>query len=602
MFALGWRYRMPCLLVGALQILLVVIHLAGLGLAGLGIDVIRHALDPSVSVPRWPLGIAPPASWSTFQLVLAIALAILVVALINAVVKYVAAVAAAELSQRVLVQLRSDVYDKLQRLSFRFFDASSSSSLINRAAGDVQAVRTFVDGVIIKVLTVVLSLVVYVAYMLSVHVPLTLACLLTCPLLWWGAVAFSRMVQPQYRRSSELVDQLILTLVENFQGIHVVKGFAREPQEIEKFARANRAVRDQKQRIFRRVSTFQPAMGLLTQANMLILIGYGGYLVIHGRMPLGAGMFVFANLLQEFANQISQIINIANTVQNSLTGAERVFEVLDAPIDIASPARPVRMLRARGAIRFDRVSFAYRPGDMVLHDVSFTVAAGQCFGIVGGTGAGKTSLLSLLARFYDVTAGRVSLDGQDVRALDLEDLRRSIGIVFQDSFLFSNTVATNIAFGHPAARQSDIERAARMASAHDFIADLPQGYNTVVGEYGANLSGGQRQRLAIARALLLNPPILVLDDATAAVDAETEHEIQVAIRSAMRGRTTLLVSNRISALQRTDRIIVLHQGRIIQSGTHQQLVAARGYYRRLAELQTYERALGRHDRGREWYP
>ncbi len=588
MLALGLRYWPACLGVVAQHVALVLLHLTGLGLAGLGIDVVRHALMPDVRQPAFPWGLTPPQSWSPMTTVTAIAIAMLALASLNTLLKYLAAASAANLSQRVLVQLRTDVYDKLQRLSFRFFDANSSSSLINRASSDAQAVRTFVDGVIIKVLTVSLSLMVYMGYMLSVHVPLTLACLLTSPLLVCGAVLFSRFVQPQYRRSSELIDRLIVTVVENFQGIHVVKGFAREAEEQERFRRANQRVRDQKEKIFWQISTYQPLMGMLTQLNMLILIGYGGYLVVRGQLALGAGLFVFASLLHEFANQVSQIINIVNTIQSSLTGAQRVFEVLDAPLEITSPPSAVRLPRARGRLEFDHVDFAYRDGEPVLRDVSFRLEAGQCLGIVGETGAGKSSLLGLIARFYDVSAGRVLVDGIDVRQLDLDDLRRNIGIVFQDSFLFSNTVAANIAFGKPDATQAEIERAARMAAAHDFIVRLPQGYDTIVGEHGANLSGGQRQRLAIARALLLNPPILVLDDATASVDSETEHEIQQAIRAAAERRTTLLVSNRISTLQRADHILVLHQGRVIQSGTHQQLMAARGYYRRLAELQSYE--------------
>ncbi len=346
LFLLGWRYRRACLAVVALQALIVSMNVAGLRLTGLGIDLVRHELDPASQPPRWPLGVVPPTTLSTFELLAAIAAGILVVAAVLAATKFAAAIATANLSQRVLLKLRTDVYDKLQRLSFQFFDTAETSSLINRAAGDVQAVRMFVDGVIVKLLSVVLSLAVYLAYMFSVHVPLTIACLLTSPLLFVGAAMFSRIVRPAYRRSSELGDHLITTLSENFQGVHVVKGFAREDLEIEKFRAANAEVRDQKQRIFWWISTYQPLMGLLTQINMLVLIGFGGYLVVRGEMPLGAGLFVFANLLHEFANQVGQITNIANTIQSSLTGAERVFEILDAPVDIQSPPerRPVAAL------------------------------------------------------------------------------------------------------------------------------------------------------------------------------------------------------------------------------------------------------------------
>ena len=374
-------------------------------------------------------------------------------------------------------------------------------------------------------------------------------------------LVFAR-VRPQYQLSSQLGDKLILRLSENVQGIQVVKGFAREDDEIARFQAANRALKDQKFDIFWSLSLYQPAMGFLTQISQLILIGYGGLLVIRGELPLGTGLFVFANLLHEFANQVGQIINIANSIQSSLTGAERVFAILDADIEIQSSAESIPLPRARGDISFEGVSFAYHTGDasldsdsnekspspedlaespdLILDNINLTIRAGECIGIVGETGSGKTTLLQLIARFYDVTKGRILVDGFDVRRLDLHDLRRNIGIVFQESFLFSNTAAANIAFGRPGSEVESVEEAARLASAHEFITELPHGYDSLIGEHGSNLSGGQRQRLAIARAILLDPPILILDDATAAVDSETEHEIQQAIESAQRERTTVL--------------------------------------------------------------
>jgi ATP-binding cassette subfamily B protein len=581
---LAWRYRAGCLVVLAQQLTLVFLTIGSLGFTGLGIDVIRHAVSSESAAPEWPFGWKPHAA-SPLSAVAWISAATFAAALIHAVLRYRAAVTLARLTQRIVLQLRVDVYDKLQRLSFRFFDRNPSGSIINRVAGDVQAVRMFVDGVIIQVLTVVLSLAVYLGYMLSMHVPLTFVCLATTPLLWVAAVCFSRSVKPAYAENSRLTDRLVLTLSESIQGVQVVKGFGREADEIEKFVAANRCVKDQKWTIFRRIALFQPAMGFFTQFNMVVLLGYGGFLVAQGQLSLGTGLFVFANLLSQFANQVGQVTNIANSIQSSLTGAQRVFEILDAPIEVQNPPRPVRPAQLRGEVRFERVAFAYSPGQAVLKEIDFTAAAGQCIALVGETGAGKSTLVSLLLRFYDVAAGRITIGGIDLRDLDLDQLRRSVGVVFQESFLFSNTVAANIAFGHPNATMEQIERAARIASAHDFICDLPEGYGTVVGEYGSNLSGGQRQRLAIARAVLLEPTILIFDDALAAVDPETEHEILAAMENAMRGRTTFVIAHRLSTLRRADSVLVLRQGRIVQRGTHEELMRQAGHYRRSALLQ-----------------
>ncbi|MCC7085855.1 MAG: ABC transporter ATP-binding protein [Pirellulales bacterium] len=587
LFGLGWRHRAGCLAVLSQQMGLVLLGILQLGLTGLGIDFIRQqATGGSASATHWPLGLEPPSDWAPLAVVALIAGVVLLLAAVHAGLRFWGAVTLSNLVQRIVIQLRRDVYDKLQRLSFRFFDANQSGSIINRVAGDVQAVRLFIDGVVLQVLIVALSLGLYIGYMLSLHVPLTIACLASSPLLWLGAVVFSRIVRPEYLRNSRLVDQLILTLSENVQGVQVVKGFGRQREEIAKFESANRAVMDQKKKLFWRLSVFQPTMGFLTQFNMIVLIGFGGYLVVKGQLPLGAGLFVFVNLLHQFANQVGQVTNIANSIQASLTGAERVFEVLDTPLEVTDPPQPKSLGKAVGHVRFENVSFSYRPDTPVLREISFEAKPGQRIAIVGATGAGKSTLLSLLPRFYDATAGCVLIDGMDVRDLRVDELRRSVGLVFQESFLFSNTVAANIAFGRPSASHDQIVKAAGIAAASEFIDQLQHGYNTIIGEYGSNLSGGQRQRLAIARAVLLEPPILILDDALAAVDPETEHEIMAAMESAMQGRTTFIVAHRLSTLRRADLVLVLDQGRIVQAGTHHQLLADGGHYAAAALLQT----------------
>ena len=588
LFALSWRYRWGCAGLLALQTLLLGTSLAALQLGGIGIDAIRYHLGEQSEPPCWPGGWPLPAGWSPLGQVGIVALAILVVALARAGLNYGYTVAAGVLvHQRIVVDLRASVYDKLQRLDFRFYDANASGSIINRITSDVQSVRMFVDGVLVQFAILVLSLAGYVAYMLSLHVGLTVACLATTPLLGWLTVRFSRRVRPMYDANRKLVDRMVLSLAENLQGAAVVRGFGREPDEIERFRQHNDAVRDQQRDIFWRVATFSPQAQQLTQINLIVLLVYGGYLVSTNELSLGAGLVVFAGLLQQLASQVAHLSTIANSVQESLTGSRRVFEVLEANVAIQSPPQSRILERTRGELVFDGVAFAYRPGTPVLHGIDLKIEAGQKVAIVGATGAGKSTLLSLVPRFHDPSAGRVLLDGVDLRELDLDSLRRSIGIVFQESFLFSHTIAANIAFGHPEASRARIERAARIAAADEFIARLPDGYDTLLGEHGLNLSGGQRQRLAIARAVLLDPPILLLDDPAAAIDTRTEREISASLRSAMERRTTLIIAHRLATLRDADWVVVLEEGRVVAQGRHDDLLAAPGHYREAALAQMF---------------
>ena len=369
-------------------------------------------------------------------------------------------------------------------------------------------------------------------------------------------------------------------------GIAVTKGFGRETEDRARFDSANRAVFEQQRSIFWQVSLFSPVVGFLTRVNTMVLLGYGGWLVAHNRLPLGAGLVVFAGLLDQFSGQVNNVAAIVNSVQQSLIGARRVFEILDAPIDVKDAPGAVRRARFQGSVRFENVSFGYDlPGQPLLRHLQLDVKPGECVAILGATGAGKSILMGLIPRFYDATEGRVLVDGIDVRNLHLDDLRRSIGLVFQESFLFSNTVSANIAFGHPRATVEQIEKAARIAAAHEFIMALPKGYDTVLNESGNSLSGGQRQRLAIARAVLLEPAILLLDDPTAAIDSETEHEIFEALDRAISGRTTFVVAHRLSTLRRADYVIVLENGEIVQRGTHDDLMRVPGPYLHVANLQ-----------------
>lgn len=583
---LAWEFRTGCLRVLTLQTALLILGLFGLGLTGLGIDYLRFHLQPATPPPHWPFGLVPPPHWHPSAVILAIASSILGFASLRALLNYNYSVQFAILLQgEIVVHLRSTVFKKLQSLSFRFFDDNASGSIINRVTGDVQSTRLFIDGVIMQGVIMLLSLSFYLFYMLSIHVRLTLFCLCTTPLLWLATSLYARRVSQAYLRNRTLVDKMILALSETIQGIHVVKGFAREPELTARFADVNREVRDQKRWILNQSSVFAPLIGFATQINLVILLAYGGYLAIKGDIPLGAGLVVFAGLLQQFSGQVASIATLANSAQESLTAARRVFEVLDAPVEIRSPPNAIRLRRVSGAVTFDHVSFAYEPDLWALQDISFDAPAGQRIAVIGPAGSGKSTLLSLIPRFYDPQRGCVFIDGHRLTEVNLDDLRHSVAMVFQESFLFSNTIAANIAFGNPNADIASIREAARIAGAHEFIVQNPDGYDTVLREGGANLSGGQRQRLAIARAILLNPAILMLDDPTAAIDSQTEHEILDSMESAMRGRTTFIVAHRISTLQKADKILVLDKGRIIQTGTHEDLMRSRGPYQRLAALQ-----------------
>jgi ATP-binding cassette, subfamily B, bacterial len=578
--ALAWQHRLGCITLIVLQASLVLLNLAALGGVGVGIDYLRHVVEDRGQVPVLAFGWQPPSTWSPLSVLMVLGSLVFLMSALRAWFAYLAAVTNSRLGQgKIVVDLRSRVYAAMQRLSFRFFDANTTGPLINRVTGDTQSVRLFVDGVLVQGVNTVLAFIVYLICLVRIHPGLAIACLAPLPVVWLLVLVIASWLRKDYRENRELVDHLVLTFEELLRGIPVIKGFGLERWAENRFLQANRAVCDQKQRVFMKLAVLHPAVSLLNYLAQAILLGYGGWLAIHGQIPLGAGLVVFAGVLQQLSAQVNAVAAIADNLQLTLTGAQRVFEVLDAEPEVSDAPHAQPLLRARGEVIFENVSFAFNRNNSVLRAVNLQVRAGERIAIVGPTGAGKSALIQLIPRFYDPDQGQVKLDGRDLRDWRVNDVRSQVGLVFQESFLFSASVAANIAFGKPQATREEIERAARLSAAHEFITALPQGYDTVLHENGGNLSGGQRQRLALARALVLDPAILILDDPTAAVDTETEAEILAALTSAMAGRTCFIVAHRLGAVRTADRIIVLEAGQIAASGTHAELAMQEGYYR-----------------------
>ncbi|MBP9912058.1 MAG: ABC transporter ATP-binding protein, partial [Opitutaceae bacterium] len=401
LFRLAWRYWAHCLAVLGIQIVLLTMGIAGLGFTGIGIDYIRHRVlppgpdgAPAVPLPHFQFGYELPQNWPPMHILGLLAGLILGLAVCRAVLNYVYTVSINKLvQQKLVVDLRGDVYDKLQRLSFRFYDANTTGSIITRVTGDVQAVRMFVDQVLMQSVIMGISLTVYVIYMVSLSPTLTVVCLATTPLLWVMAAWFSRKIQPEYAHNRTLVEKMVQTLAESIQGIAVTKGFGRESEDRARFDTANNAVLGQQRSIFWKVSLFSPAVGLLTRFNMAVLLGYGGWLVVEGKLPLGAGLVVFVGLLEQYSGQVNNVANLVNSVQQSLIGARRVFEILDAPVEVQSAPNAVRRAKLTGAVRFDHVGFSYQgPGhtalgvaeaEPVLYDIDLDVKPGQCVAILG---------------------------------------------------------------------------------------------------------------------------------------------------------------------------------------------------------------------------
>jgi ATP-binding cassette subfamily B protein len=484
--------------------------------------------------------------------------------------------------------IRNSLYSRLIRLSYGFYDRHQTGQLMSRATVDLQGVRFFLGYGLIFFFQHILTIVSVTAVLFVYQWELALVAVAITPVLIVLAYRYSHVSHPTLREVQQKLADVATVAEENIVGVHVVKAFAQEPQEQEKFRRRSEDVFDQTVIANRQRAFYVPLISfvpLLAQGAVLLV---GARMVAHGTLSLGSfvAFMVYVTMLVMPLRSLGMWIGLA---QRATASGERIFQVIDEPEDIAERPGAVELPPGPGRVRFEGVSFEYAPGRPVLEGVELDVEAGRTIALIGHTGSGKTTLTSLVPRFYDVSAGRVTVDGADVRDLTLPSLRRAIGVISQDPFLFSATVRENIAFGADGLGDDEVERVARLAQAHEFVMELPGGYDTVIGERGITLSGGQRQRLAIARALAVDPRILILDDATASVDATTEALIRTGLREAMQGRTTLIIAHRLSTIALADEIVVLDGGRIAARGTHEELLATSAIYHEIYEHGLLER-------------
>jgi ATP-binding cassette subfamily B protein len=488
----------------------------------------------------------------------------------------------------VEMDMRQGLYSHLVRLSFGFYDRHQTGQLMSRATVDLQGVRFFLGYGLIFFFQNALTVVSVTIVLFFFEWRLALIVLAVTPFLVALAYRYSRVAHPTLRDVQQKLADVATVSEENIVGVHVVKAFAQEPAEEAKFAVRNEALFGQTIRANRQRATYVPLLSfvpLLAQAAVLL---FGARMVANGSLAVGS--FVSFNLyLALLVIPLRSLGMWVGQAQRATASGERIFQVLDEPEELADLPGAPDLPPGEGAVRFENVSFSYLPGRPVLEQLDLDLEAGTTVALIGHTGAGKTTLASLVPRFYDVGSGRVLVDGSDVRDVTLASLRRQIGVIPQDPFLFSTTVRENIAFGRPEMSDEEVERVSRLAQAHEFVERLPQRYETVIGERGITLSGGQRQRIAIARALAIDPRILILDDATASVDATTEARVRAGLRQVMEGRTTLIIAHRLSTIALADEIVVLDSGRIAARGTHEELVETSPVYREIYEHGLLER-------------
>ncbi len=488
-------------------------------------------------------------------------------------------------SQRVSYDIRNQIYDHLQRMSFAYYDKAQTGQLMSRATVDIEAVRMFTSEGLLNIFQTAF-LVTGVAYLLvSMDWTLALLILAFMPAIAWRALIQSRRLQPIWLEVQRLIASLGTTLQESLSGIRVVKGFSRQEEESKKFSTDATKLYDEQINAARQTAFNMPMMTFLVSLPTALVLWYGGRQIIAGTLTIGevTQFILFLGLL---AMPIRRLGFVADQYSRTISAGGRIFEILDAESVVKEKPNAIELGRLKGSVSFENVGFSYNSMGAALNNISFDVQPGQLVALVGGSGSGKSTIANLISRFYDTSRGRVTVDGIDVRDVTLTSLRANVGIAQQDVFLFSATIRDNIAYGVPEASMEQIVAAAGAAQIHDFIQSQPDGYNTWVGERGVTLSGGEKQRLVIARALLMNPSILILDDSTSSVDAETERLIRLALDKLIKGRTTFIITHRLPIIRNADVILMLQNGEIVERGKHNELMTNNGIYHQtyLAQL------------------
>ena len=509
-----------------------------------------------------------------------IALIMLAVYLLNNLFQALANWVMAGISQRALKQMRKDLFSHLQTLPIAFFDRNPAGELMSRLTNDIDAINQAVSQNVTSLLASVLTMVGILIAMFILDRWLALASLLVVPIMFWFTQFVARYTRKGFQELQKHLGELNGVMEESISGQKVVRAFRRNESVIDAFRASNQAVFKAGVYANSYALLLMPLTTVLGNFFVIVLAGLGGWLALRNLVSVGL-IATFISYGQNFTNPLRQLANLYNSIQAALAGAERVFEVIDTPSEVDDGPDAVPLQSVHGDVRFENVNFEYKPGVPILKNMTLEAKPGQIFALVGPTGAGKTTIINLLTRFYEINSGRITIDGKDIRQVHKDDLRHELGLVLQDTFLFSDTVKENIRFGRLDASDAEVVAAAKMADADHFIRQLPQGYDTLLSERASNLSQGQRQLLSISRAILADPSILILDEATSSVDTRTEARIQKALLRLMAGRTSFVIAHRLSTIRDADHVLVINNGEIVEQGTHQELLDKKGFYHHL---------------------